>query len=87
MHAPLPRYFFAPGATPDSVFGPLDDANTSRPLLHPARVSWPTSNLTRDRGFFLGTPPGGAGGGSADGSADSDGDGFAHVLHQVRVRC
>ena len=53
LAAPTPRYLFGAGQTPASVFGPLDDANASRPLFHPARVSWPTSSLARDRKFFV----------------------------------
>eukprot|EP00935_MAST-01C_sp_MAST-1C-sp1_P000645 g645.t1 len=48
-----PRYYFNATATPASVFGPLDDASSARPLFHPARVSWPTSSLARDRKFFV----------------------------------
>ena len=48
------RYHFGPGQTPASVFGALDDADAARPLLHPARVSWPTSSLVRDRKLFVG---------------------------------
>merc|ERR1711871_351086 len=48
-----PRYYFAPGQTPESVFGELDDKNVPRPLFHPARVSWPTSDLARDRKLFV----------------------------------
>ena len=47
------RYHFPQGATPESVFGALDDATAPRPLLHPARVSWPTSDLDRDRKLFV----------------------------------
>eukprot|EP00937_MAST-01D_sp_MAST-1D-sp2_P004580 g4580.t1 len=53
LAAPSARYHFAQGQTPASVFGALTDATAARPLFHPARVSWPTSSLARDRKFFV----------------------------------
>ncbi|KAH8051296.1 hypothetical protein JL721_11199 [Aureococcus anophagefferens] len=50
---PHARYVFRDGATVASVFGALTDKDAAKPLLHAARVSWPTSNLTRDRAFFV----------------------------------
>jgi len=47
------RYHFSLGETPEAVFGSMDDANAARPLMRPARVSWPTSDLARDRKFFV----------------------------------
>lgn len=52
LPSPYPRYRFKSGQTPEQVFGSLNDANASRPLMHAARVSWPTSNLIRDRKLF-----------------------------------
>ena len=40
---PHSRFRFAAGQTPHSVFGDLSDGAAAKPLMHPSRVSWPTS--------------------------------------------
>jgi len=52
MAAPTARYIFAENEGPEDVFGSLDDQNAEKPLMHPARTSWPSSNLARERQYF-----------------------------------
>ena len=67
---PHPRYVFADGANDTTVFGALTDVDAARPLLHAARVSWPTSSLARDRELFVA-------GGLVKVLDERQGDGFA----------
>lgn len=53
LEYPHSRYHFKAGETPQSVFGSLTDKDAARPLMHPSRVGWPTSDLERDRKLFV----------------------------------
>ena len=48
----VPRYIFKKGEKPGDVFGALDDKTASKPLLHPAKVTWPSSDLARERKYL-----------------------------------
>ena len=48
----LPRYFFKQGEKPEDIFGTLDDTTATKPLLHPAKATWPSSDLARERKFL-----------------------------------
>jgi len=52
IRSPTARYFFAEGKNPGAVFGPLDDKTAQKPVMHPAKISWPTSNATREREYL-----------------------------------
>lgn len=47
-----PRYVFAKDQGPTDVFGALDDTTSTKPLMHPAKISWPSSNAARERKFL-----------------------------------
>ena len=46
------RYVFGKKQNPHDVFGTLNDTSATKPLMHPAKISWPTSNAARERKFL-----------------------------------
>jgi len=51
---PTARFVFAKGQSPQDLWGSLNDKTSEKPILNPARVSWPSSNLSREAKFFAG---------------------------------
>ena len=54
MYIGIPYWLFAIECCSQDLWGPLDDKTAEKPLLHPARLSWPSSNVSRERKFFAG---------------------------------
>lgn len=54
MAAPTARYVFAANQSPETTWNNLDDKTAEKPLLHPARLSWPSTSVSRERKWFAG---------------------------------
>jgi hypothetical protein len=54
LAVPTARFVFAAGQSPQDLWGSLNDKTSQKPMMHPARLSWPSSDVSRERKFFTG---------------------------------